>query len=903
MGHYILLDEKMWNAECSPPPVNNFSENGLEKSTGNGFFVGRGRGFGNMSSMSKTLPQVGTQSNGATSNQSGWDDGDWGEKPAANNQNSWDDSPAANNQNSWDDSPAANNQNSWNDSNNYQKSNSFESRSNRGAGSGGRSCYNCGEDGHMSRDCPTKRGAGNSGSRGGSCYKCHEEGHIARDCPNADSGGRSRGGGGSCYKCNEEGHMARDCPNAESGGRSRGGSCYKCNEEGHMARDCPNAESGGRSRGGSCYKCNEEGHMARDCPNADSGGRSRGSCYKCNEEGHMARDCPNAESGGRSRGGSCYKCNEEGHMARDCPNADSGGRSRGSCYKCNEEGHMARDCPNADSGGRSRGGGGSCFKCNEEGHMARDCPNADSGGRPRGGNCYKCNEEGHLAKDCTKEVLGEDGKPRPPPYIPPDPSEDAETLFQGVPTGINFSKYDTIHVDVTGSNAPPPLDSFENSGLNGHLLNNITQSKYVKPTPVQKYAIPIISSKRDLMACAQTGSGKTAAFLIPIINELISNPNLPNNANNATQEPYAVIIAPTRELAIQIGSEARKFAFDSVIKADVVYGGTSTSYQSNRIRRGCHILAATPGRLLDFVEKGKVSFAQLRYLVLDEADRMLDMGFLPAIRKMVENSSMPERGSRQTLMFSATFPAEIQTMAAEFMHNYLFLTVGMVGAANADVEQTFFKVQQFDKRQKLLDILKESGTDRTLVFVEQKRNADFTASLCSQNNIPTTSIHGDRLQREREEALRDFRDGKMPVLVATAVAARGLDIRDVRHVINYDLPQTIDEYVHRIGRTGRVGNLGKATSFYDPENDGPLARSLKKILIDAQQPVPDWLSEEADMATDTSVQYGGRGSFGARDVRNKGRGRNFDSNNAFDNEFQSAPVSTYNDPGGEDTWD
>ncbi|XP_055933116.1 probable ATP-dependent RNA helicase vasa-like isoform X2 [Argiope bruennichi] len=812
----------MWDDDCDvQPSENNFSGNGFGNSATNGFFVGRGRGFANMSSIGKSLPQVGSESNGVKSNQSGWED-------------DWDESPSTNNQSSWNDPPSSNNESSWNQSSNYQSSNNYDSRPNRGGGGSGKGCFNCGEEGHMSRDCPTKRSGGNSGSRGGACYKCNEEGHMARDCPNSESTGRSRGGGGSsCYKCNEEGHMARDCPNAESGG--------------------------GRSRGGACYKCNEEGHMARDCPNSDNTGRSQG-----------------------------------------------GGGGRGSCYKCNEEGHMARDCPNSESGGRSRGAGGACFKCNEEGHMARDCPNSASNDRPRGGGggtCFKCQEEGHMARDCTKEVLGEDGKPKPPPYIPPDPSDDADSLFQGVPTGINFSKYDGIHVDVSGANPPPPIDSFENSGLNQHLLSNIIHSKYKKPTPVQKYAIPIILKKRDLMACAQTGSGKTAAFLIPIVNDLIMDQNLPNNADQMTQEPLAIVVAPTRELVIQIGLEARKFSYDSTIKAEVLYGGTSTSYQSSRIKRGCHILAATPGRLLDFVDKGKVSFSQLRYLILDEADRMLDMGFSPAIRKMVEHSSMPQKGVRQTLMFSATFPEEIQKMASEFMHNYLFLTVGIVGAANADVEQTFFKVQQYDKRQKLLSLLKESGTDRTLVFVEQKRNADFIASLCSQSNIPTTSIHGDRLQREREEALSDFRSGKMPVLVATAVAARGLDIRDVRHVINYDLPQTIDEYVHRIGRTGRVGNLGKATSFYDPDVDRPLVWSLKKILIDAQQPVPSWLSEEADLAGDSSVQFSGRGGFSGRDVRNKGRGRQINADNAFDN-VSSGPTSTFNDAAGDDDgWD
>ncbi|KAG8184220.1 hypothetical protein JTE90_013197 [Oedothorax gibbosus] len=799
----------MWDDDdCgTPAPVNNYSSSSQPQKQ-NGFFVGRGRGFGNMNSLGNALPEVGRQQNGGDSD---WQESGWNESSSNSNYN----------------------QSSYN-------GNSYQSRGG-GGGSGGRACY-----------------------------KCNEEGHMARDCPNSQGGGgRSGGGGGACYKCNEEGHMARDCPTGGSGGGGGGGrACFKCNEEGHMARDCPNSQGGGggRSGGGACYKCNEEGHISRDCPNGGGGGGGGRACYKCNEEGHMARDCPTGgDGGGRSGGGACYKCNEEGHMARDCPTGGGGG-------------------------------GGACYKCNEEGHMARDCPTAGDGGG-RGNSCFRCKEEGHMAKDCTKEALNEDGTPRPPLYIPPEPTEDAESLFQSVPMGINFSKYDNIHVDVTGSNPPPPIPSFEGSGLNAHLLRNVQQSNYTKPTPVQKYAIPIIMAKRDLMACAQTGSGKTAAFLLPMIHDMISDPNLQNNADNMCQEPLVVIVAPTRELVIQIGSEARKFAYDSVIKADVVYGGTSTNYQSNRLKRGCHLLVATPGRLLDFVEKGKVSFASLKYLVLDEADRMLDMGFAPAIRRMVEHSSMTAKGTRQTLMFSATFPEEIQHMAGEFLHDYLFLTVGMVGAANADVEQTFFNVGQYEKKDKLLEILKEAGGDRTLVFVEQKRNADFTASMCSQNQIPTTSIHGDRLQREREEALLDFRTGKMPVLVATAVAARGLDIRDVRHVINYDLPKTIDEYVHRIGRTGRVGNLGKATSFYDPDQDRPLARSLKKILIDAQQPIPDWLSDEADQAGDSSVQYGGRGGFGSRDVRNKGRGRQVDSNAAFDN-YESTP--SFSEPAGDD---
>ena len=280
--------------------------------------------------------------------------------------------------------------------------------------------------------------------------------------------------------------------------------------------------------------------------------------------------------------------------------------------------------------------------------------------------------------------------------------------------------------------------------------------------------------------------------------------------------PSAVIVAPTRELAIQIKDEARKFAFGSMVRAVVAYGGTSTGFQMRQLFSGCHVLIATPGRLMDFVEKGKVTFQNVKYLVLDEADRMLDMGFMPKVREIVSAASMPAKGERQTLMFSATFPNEVQTLAAEFLaDNYLFLSIGMVGCASQDVEQTILAVEKFKKRDKLTEILKEAGTDRTLVFVETKRNADFIATYLSDQGFPTTSIHGDRLQREREQALADFKLGRMPVLVATAVAARGLDIKGVKHVINYDLPNQIDEYVHRIGRTGRVGNVGRATSFFD----------------------------------------------------------------------------------------
>jgi len=282
----------------------------------------------------------------------------------------------------------------------------------------------------------------------------------------------------------------------------------------------------------------------------------------------------------------------------------------------------------------------------------------------------------------------------------------------------------------------------------------------------------------------------------------------------------------------------------------VAYGGTSVFYQASQLQRGCNILVATPGRLLDFVEKGRVSLSHCKYLVLDEADRMLDMGFMPEIQKMVENEDMPKKapeGERQTLMFSATFPDEVQESAQEFLaEDYLFLTIGLVGGACSDVRQEFHEVAKFDKRTKLEELMQDPERDpkeRTLIFVQTKKNADFLATYLSGEGLPTTSIHGDRLQREREEALFDFRTGDKPILVATAVAARGLDIPNVAHVINYDMPDDVDEYVHRIGRTGRVGNLGKATSFIDPEGDGDVMPKLVDMLTKVGVEVPEFLGE------------------------------------------------------------
>ncbi|NXV83569.1 DDX4 helicase, partial [Atlantisia rogersi] len=415
-------------------------------------------------------------------------------------------------------------------------------------------------------------------------------------------------------------------------------------------------------------------------------------------------------------------------------------------------------------------------------------------------------------------------------YVPPPPPEDEQAIFARYQTGINFDKYDENAVEVSGPDPPEPLLSFEDANLSQTLNINIAKAGYSKLTPVQKYSIPIILSGRDLMACAQTGSGKTAAFLVPIVARMMRD-GATASSFKEQQEPECIIVAPTRELINQIFLEARKFVYGTCIRPVGIYGGTQMGYSIRQIQQGCNILCATPGRLLDVIGREKIGLHNVKYLVLDEADRMLDMGFGLDMKKLISFPSMPPKDQRQTLMFSATFPEEVQRLAQEFLeHQYLFVVVGKEGGACSDVQQNILQVPQYSKRDKLLEILQSIGRERTMVFVDKKRKADYIASFLCQEKIPATTIHGDREQREREIALQDFRSGKCPVLVATSVAARGLDIENVQHVINFDLPSTIEEYIHRIGRTGRCGNTGKAVCFFDNNTDGHLAQSLVKVL-------------------------------------------------------------------------
>ncbi|KAM7263763.1 hypothetical protein ACFE04_001446 [Oxalis oulophora] len=472
---------------------------------------------------------------------------------------------------------------------------------------------------------------------------------------------------------------------------------------------------------------------------------------------------------------------------------------------------------------------------------------------------------------------------------------------------INFEAYDDIPVDSTGEDIPPPVNSFDSVDLADIIKRNITLCKYVKPTPIQKHALPILVKGRDLMACAQTGSGKTAAFCFPIISAIFKSKTNSFNGGGGgggsymVASPLALILSPTRELSCQIYDEARKFASSSGLKIVVAYGGAPISNQFRNLERGVHILVATPGRLVDMIERGRVSLKKIKYLALDEADRMLDMGFEPQVRKIVQQTGMPAPGIRQTMLFSATFPSEIQRLASDFLSNYIFLSVGRVGSSTDLIEQRVEKVEEMNKRSYLMELLRKNWGNRnngkiplTIIFVETKKGADILERLLSMNSFPAIAIHGDKVQMERERALRSFKSGQTPILVATDVASRGLDIPHVAHVINFDMPKDIESYVHRIGRTGRAGKSGIATALFSDKNSS-LASQLVELMAEAKQEVPPWLKEYAESSpymNNGGSRGNSRSRFGGYDYRSHDYQSSY--NNA--DSFGDAPAATSSDP-------
>jgi len=350
--------------------------------------------------------------------------------------------------------------------------------------------------------------------------------------------------------------------------------------------------------------------------------------------------------------------------------------------------------------------------------------------------------------------------------------------------------------------------NFTNFGLDERLVKAVTEMGYERPTPIQEQAIPLGLAGKDVIGSAQTGTGKTAAFGLPILNRLL--------AEQTKQHVLrALILSPTRELAAQIDEALQVYAKHTKIKVAVVIGGVSIVPQTKKLKDGVDILVATPGRLLDHLEQGNVKFDTLEVFVLDEADRMLDMGFLPDIRRIV--ALLPPK--RQTMLFSATIPGEIAGLAASLLKNPEHVQVGRVSSAAVGITHAVYPVSAHLKPDLLGSILKEIGSPSVLIFTRTKRRADKLARALGKTGLKIAVIHGDRTQKQRLAALEGFKRGKFEVLVATDIAARGLDVEGITHVINFDVPATPEDYVHRIGRTARAEAIGDAFTLVAPEEE------------------------------------------------------------------------------------
>ena len=514
---------------------------------------------------------------------------------------------------------------------------------------------------------------------------------------------------------------------------------------------------------------------------------------------------------------------------------------------------------------------------------------------------WECVQKHQLGVD-IRGACGKDPEPR-----------DATTLFGHASpppaAGLNFEQYDAIPVTRSGAGAseadvPPLGSSYAAARESGALvlppfaMRNLLDAERMgiaSPTPIQRHTVPLaLTAGHDVMGCAQTGSGKTMAFLLPLIASVAAQqPNAATGAAAASRtpavrgvgggsggrrgvtgrlgakeeaavrargtpaKPSALVLAPTRELAMQIELECAKLTCDAPPPPSgaghwcgCCYGGATARPQLETLAAGVEVLVATPGRLADFVRRDLVSLRDCRFLVLDEADRMLDMGFEPQIRRIVEGHDLPPNERRQTLLFSATFAPPIQRVAASYLREpYAHVAVGRVGSSIETITQRLVLAEQPDKRSKLSLLLPLiTGGERTIVFVQKKHVASWVRDQLRKSGVACADIHGDRSQGQREAALAKFRSGEVDVLVATDVASRGIDVPEVAHVVQFDLPVSRDEmdsYVHRIGRTGRAGREGRATALFVPGDDpktgnGPLWPDLARLLDENAQEVPGW---------------------------------------------------------------
>ena len=383
-----------------------------------------------------------------------------------------------------------------------------------------------------------------------------------------------------------------------------------------------------------------------------------------------------------------------------------------------------------------------------------------------------------------------------------------------------------LHNEPRGS--PNHYMTFEDLNLIEPIRKALQQEGYTTPTPIQAEAIPIVTDGYDLLGCAQTGTGKTAAFSIPIIQKLYNQ-----QQKERSRGIKALILTPTRELAIQIDESFEAYGRYANLRHAVIFGGVGQKPQTDALQRGVDILIATPGRLLDLINQGYVSLKSLDFFVLDEADRMLDMGFIHDIKRILP--LLPKK--RQSLFFSATMPPEIEKLASTILYKPEKVEVTPVSSTVDTIDQYIYYVEKKDKISLLTSLLANKSLESVLVFARTKHGADKIAKVLNKHQVPCEAIHGNKSQNARQNALNDFKSGRINVIVATDLAARGLDIQDLGVVINYDLPEVPETYVHRIGRTGRAGNSGLALSFCSEEEQGRL-RDIQRLTGKKIQKLP-----------------------------------------------------------------
>lgn len=411
------------------------------------------------------------------------------------------------------------------------------------------------------------------------------------------------------------------------------------------------------------------------------------------------------------------------------------------------------------------------------------------------------------------------------------------------------------------------MTDFTGFDLAQPILRAIADEGYSTPTPIQQKSIPALLEGHDLLGVAQTGTGKTASFALPLLNRLASNGTRPQS-----RKPRALILAPTRELAGQINDSIRAYGRHMHLRSTVVYGGASIRPQIKTLAQGVHILVATPGRLIDLMNQRHLYLDDVEIFILDEADRMLDMGFIPDVKKIT--AALPNK--RQTVMFSATMPGTIQGLADGLLRDPIRVEVAPAATTVEKIEQRVLFVRKDNKRALLGELLDDRDISRVLIFTRTKHGADRVSRHLHQNGIQSDAIHGNKTQNARQRALNSFRSGKIRALVATDIAARGIDVDGVTHVINFDLPNEPESYVHRIGRTARAGASGIAISFCDVEERGYL-RDIEKIIRQSVPVFEDHSFHAAEIANDTGPAKRPQQRRNSSGPRRRHRGRSGNS--------------------------